>query len=151
MNTQIILLAHNIRSLWNVGSFFRSSDAFDVEKIYLTGYTATPPRREISKTAIGAEQWVKWEYQKDPLELINHLQNEGWSIVGLELADDAIPLSEYEPPEKVCLVLGHEVTGISEEILKVCNDTVMIPMLGKKESLNVSVALGIALDRIRNH
>lgn len=149
-NTQIILLAHNIRSLWNVGSFFRTADAMQVEKIYLTGYTAVPPRREISKTAIGAEDWIDWEYQEDPIATISTLKKGGWKIVGLELTDNAQKVSEYESPEKVCLVLGHEVTGVPEEIIKLCDDVIYIPMHGKKESLNVSVAAGIALDRLRN-
>ena len=146
---QICLIAHNIRSLWNIGSLFRTSDAFNIKKIYLTGYTATPPRREITKTAIGAEQWVDWEYQKDSMKVINFLKNDGWTIVGLELTDDAIHVSEYESPKKVALLLGHEVTGIPQEQLDACDQTIMIPMLGKKESLNVTVAAGIALHTIR--
>lgn len=142
---KICLLAHNIRSLWNVGSLFRTSDAFAVEKIYLTGYTAVPPRREISKTALGAEDWIEWEYEKDPEIIISTLKKEGWKIVGLEITNDAEDVSRFETPEKVCLVLGHEVTGIPDSILKLCDATVMIPMRGKKESLNVSVAAGIAL------
>jgi len=142
---KIRVLAHNIRSLWNVGSFFRTADAFGVEKLYLTGYTATPPRREISKTAIGAEEWIDWEYTEDPIKLISALKADGWTIVALELTDSAQSINDYVAPAKTCLVLGHEVTGVSEEILSVCDDTVMIPMLGKKESLNVSVATGIAL------
>ena len=151
MDKEIIVVAHNIRSLWNVGSFFRTADAFNVAKLYLTGYTAIPPRREISKTAIGAEQWIPWEQQDDVASLLNGLKADGWNIVGLELTDDAIALSKYKPKEKTCLVLGHEVTGISEELLALCDETIMSPMLGKKESLNVSVAAGIALNGLRNH
>jgi 23S rRNA (guanosine2251-2'-O)-methyltransferase len=147
---QIILLAHNIRSLWNVGSFFRTADAMAVEKIILTGYTAQPPRREISKTAIGAEDWIDWEYKEDPIETINQLKSDGWTVVGLELTDNAQKISEYKASEKICLVLGHEVTGVPEEIIRLCDSVVYIPMHGKKESLNVSVAAGIALDRLRN-
>lgn len=147
---RIVLLAHNIRSLWNVGSFFRTADAMSVEKIYLTGYTATPPRREISKTAIGAEEWIDWEYQEDATKVIEGLKDEGWKVVGLEITESAQKVSEYVSPEKVCLVLGHEVTGVPEEIVKLCDDIVYIPMHGMKESLNVSVAAGIALDRLRN-
>jgi len=150
LKPKIRLLAHNIRSLWNVGSFFRTADALGVEKIYLTGYTATPPRREISKTAIGAEEWIEWEYAKDPLEVIAQLKAEGWKLVGLELAEDAISIQDFLPFDKVCLVVGHEITGVPEEILAKCDDTVAIPMHGKKESLNVSVAAGIALQQLRN-
>ncbi|PIR53683.1 RNA methyltransferase [Candidatus Peregrinibacteria bacterium CG10_big_fil_rev_8_21_14_0_10_42_8] len=151
MEKRIVLLAHNIRSLWNVGSFFRTSDAFCVEKIFLTGYTATPPRREISKTAIGAEEWIKWEYQEDPTLLIKTLKNDGWTILALEITDQAQSIHEYSPSAKTCLVLGHEVTGVPSDILALCDSTVMIPMMGKKESLNVSVAAGIALSHLKKH
>ena len=145
---KIVLVAHNIRSLWNVGSLFRTSDCFGIEKIYLTGYTATPPRREISKTAIGAEKWIDWEYEKDPVKVIKQKKKEGYRIIALELTDDAVNISDYSPPEKICLILGHEVTGVPKELLKLANDTIMIPMLGKKESLNVSTATGIALHHL---
>ena len=150
MEPRVILLAHNIRSLWNVGSFFRTADAMGIEKIYLAGYTAQPPRREISKTAIGAEDWIDWEYKEDPIQAINDLKEDGWKVVGLELEEGEQKIADYSPTEKICLVLGHEVTGVPEEIIKLCDDVVYIPMHGKKESLNVSVALGIALDRLRN-
>ena len=150
MEPRVILLAHNIRSLWNVGSFFRTADAMGIEKIYLAGYTAQPPRREISKTAIGAEDWIDWEDKEDPIQAINDLKEDGWKVVGLELEEGAQKIADYSPTEKICLVLGHEVTGVPEEIIKLCDDVVYIPMHGKKESLNVSVALGIALDRLRN-
>ena len=150
MKHRIILLAHNIRSLWNVGSFFRTADSFAVEKIYLTGYTATPPRREISKTAINAEEWVPWHYEKDPLAIIDSLKKDGWRILGLEQSKNSVDLSSYQPSEKECLILGHEILGIPEELLAVCDATVEIPMHGKKESLNVAVAAGIALHHLRN-
>lgn len=147
---RIRVLAHNIRSLWNVGSLFRTADAMDVEKIYLTGYTALPPRREISKTAIGAEEWIAWEHAKNPFDVMTELQDKKWKIVALELTEEAVPLSSYTYSGDVCLVLGHEVTGVPEELLACCDETVYIPMHGKKESLNVAVATGIALDRLRN-
>lgn len=150
MPKEITLLAHNIRSLWNVGSLFRTADAMGVGMVYLSGYTAVPPRREISKTAIGAEQWIPWEFQKDPLTIINTLKSDGYKIVALELTDTAQNISEYKASEKVCLVLGHEVDGVPDDLLQECDDVVFILMHGKKESLNVSVAAGIALDRLRN-
>lgn len=149
MSKSIVVLAHNIRSLWNVGSFFRTADAMGVSKLYFSGYTATPPRREISKTAIGAEEWIAWEYQADPLDVIRQLKAEGFRIVGLELTDSAISISQYSSDEDICLVVGHEVTGVPKDILQACDDVVYIPMHGQKESLNVSVALGIALHRLR--
>lgn len=147
-NSSIVLLGYNIRSLWNVGSLFRTSDAFGVEKIYLSGYTATPPRREISKTAIGAEEWIPWAYEKDPTKVITNLKENGYSIIGLELTSDAVDISNFNAPEKVCLLLGHEVTGIPQELLALCDQKVQIPMKGKKESLNVAVTAGIALFQI---
>lgn len=141
----IVLLAHNIRSLWNVGSFFRTADCFGVDKIYLSGYTGLPPRREISKTAIGAEEWIPWEFTEDPLDTIDHLKKTGYRIVGLEITPGSIALSNYKPPEKVCLLVGNEVLGMDEEFLALCDDVIHIPMQGRKESLNVSVATGIAL------
>lgn len=148
---QIVLLAHNIRSLWNVGSFFRTADAFAVEKIYLTGYTATPPRREIAKTALGADEWIPWEYEKDPHVIFTRLKAEGWRIVALEQAEGSVNIAEYMPSEKICLILGHEVLGVPQDLLSASDDVIHIPMLGKKESLNVSVASGIALERLRSN
>ena len=150
MKRNITLIAHNIRSLWNVGSLFRTSDCFGVEKLYLTGYTATPPRREISKTAIGAEEWIPWEQADDPKEVIEQKRKDGYRIVALELTDDAVEIAKYEPPEKVCLIIGHEVTGVSDDLLKLADDVIKIPMFGKKESLNVSVATGITLNHLAN-
>lgn len=146
---RIRLLAHNVRSLWNVGSFFRTADAFAVEKIYLTGYTGIPPRKEITKTAIGAEEWIAWEHCKDPLEILQQLKRENWSVVGLELTENAIDITDYEPSNDVCLIVGHELTGIPQEILDLCDTIVQINMLGEKESLNVAVATGIALHHLR--
>jgi|TARA_Y100000310_G_scaffold337748_1_gene425633 tRNA G18 (ribose-2'-O)-methylase SpoU len=133
-----------------VGSFFRTCDAFGVSKLILTGYTATPPRREISKTAIGAEEWIPWEHHKDPLEVITQLKQEGWGIVGLEITDNAQGINNYNAPDKVCLIVGHEVKGVPKEVLEKCDEVVSIPMKGKKESLNVSVAAGVALNKITN-
>ena len=146
---KIRFFGHNIRSLWNVGSFFRTCDAMKVEKIYLTGYTGVPPRKEITKTAIGAEDFVKWEQHIEPLPILQKLKKQGWSLVALEITKDAIDISEYEPSDKVCLIVGHELTGVPDDILSLCDDVVFIPMLGKKESLNVAVAAGIALHQIR--
>lgn len=149
MDRSIRLLAHNIRSLWNVGAFFRTCDALKIEKLYLTGYTGAPPRKEISKVAIGAEETVPFETAMDPLDVIKTLKSEGWQIVALEITKDAVPLKEFKPSDKICLVVGHEIEGVSPEMLALCDATVMIPMLGSKESLNVAVATGIALHHLR--
>lgn len=149
MGRHIRLLAHNIRSLGNVGSFFRTGDAFGVERIYLTGYTGLPPRKEISKTSLGADEWTPWEHADDPMTVLRALKDEGWTTLALELTPDAVDLLDYAVPDKVCLVLGHEVEGVSDDLLSACDATVRIPMLGKKESLNVAVAAGVALHRLR--
>ncbi|MDD5041700.1 MAG: RNA methyltransferase [Candidatus Peribacteraceae bacterium] len=150
MHRSVVLLAHSIRSLWNVGSFFRTCDAFRVEKIVLTGYTATPPRREISKTALGAEKTVPWEQAADPKAVIAKLKKRGFTIIALEQARGAVDLKDYDPPSRICLIVGHEVLGVPKELLKLCDSVVHIPMHGKKESLNVSVAAGIALHHLRS-
>jgi 23S rRNA (guanosine2251-2'-O)-methyltransferase len=140
------LLAHNVRSLWNVGSFFRTADACGVERIYLTGYTGCPPRKEISKTAIGAEEFVEWEHHKDPVPLIRTLKKKGWQIIALEQTKDAIPLFSFHPSSQPqLLIVGHELDGIPDPLLSLADSIVEIPMCGKKESLNVAVATGIAL------
>lgn len=149
MDRSIVLFAHNIRSMWNVGSFFRTCDAFAVEKIFLTGYTAHPPRKEISKTAIGAEEHVAWESHQDPIPVLKSLKEEGWSLVALELTKESISLPDFKPHAKTCLIVGHELTGVPEDILSLCDDVVAIGMLGHKESLNVAVAAGIALHHLR--
>lgn len=149
MARKICLLAHNVRSLWNVGSFFRTCDAMNVEKIYLTGYTGIPPRQEISKVAIGAEEFVPWEQCVEPLEILRKLKADGWSLVALEITPDAVDIIEHKPKDNVCLIVGHELTGVPPEILSLCDAVVMIPMLGQKESLNVAVAAGIALHQLR--
>jgi tRNA G18 (ribose-2'-O)-methylase SpoU len=148
---RISLLAYNVRSLWNVGAFFRTCDAFAVEKIYLTGYTGHPPRKEITKTAIGAQDHVAWEHAIDPVPVVQKLKEDGWSIVALELTADALPLTDYRAAKKVCLLVGHELTGVPPELLSLCDCVLKIPMLGTKESLNVAVAAGIALHHLRMH
>ncbi len=143
---RITLLAHNIRSLWNVGSFFRTADAFGVKEIWLSGYTGKPPRREISKTALGAENWVPWRYVEDSAEAMKEFASAGGRIVALEQTSRAIDIAQYKvPATDLLLVLGNEVRGVSEDLLKLCDDHVQIPMQGKKQSLNVSVAAGVAL------
>src|SRR6266849_583860 len=103
MKRRLCFLAHNVRSLWNVGSFFRTCDAFAVERIYLTGYTGRPPRKEITKTALGAEDTVPWEHADDPLPILLSLREDGWSILPLELTENAQNLPSFTPPEKLCL------------------------------------------------
>ncbi len=147
-NRQFFVIAHNIRSLLNVGSIFRTADAFGVTKIYLTGYTGTPGnilhKNRMAKVALGAESWVPWEYQKSPGRLIKKLKSDGVNIIALEKTQGAMNLSKFKPKFPLALVLGEEVRGVSPALLKLCDKVVQIPMLGKKESLNVSVAFGVA-------
>ena len=141
----IVIVAHNMRSLWNVGSLFRSADAFSLQHIHLTGYTASPPRMEISKTALGAEQWILWTKDIDPADVIQRRRDEGYEIVALEKTDTSIDIHSHHPIKPICLILGHEVLGVNDELIKLSDTVVHIPMLGKKSSLNVSVAAGISL------
>lgn len=148
--TPIILVAHNIRSLWNVGSFFRTADAFGVTHVHLTGYTPAPPRKEITKTAIGADEWIPWSKDEDVLAVIKQRKAEGYRVVALELGEKSIPIAQSKPENPVCIVVGHEILGVPEEVQKACDEVVHIPMLGRKKSLNVSVAAGIALFHYRS-
>lgn len=153
----IIVIAHNIRSTHNVGAIFRTAEGFGVSHIILSGYTPYPVvahdsrlphiaaklQSQIHKTALGAEELVPFSYQQTPR--IPELAAEGYRIVGLEQAPTSISLSTYTSPEKIALILGEEVHGIPQELLEQCQDILEIPMAGKKESFNVSVAAGIAL------
>lgn len=145
----IILIAHNIRSLFNIGSLFRSADCFGISKIYLTGYTAQPPRKEISKTALGAELTIPWEYSRQLPRVIRKLQSEQTTVVALETSTMASPLHEFKSLSSVAILVGNEVTGLSKSHLALCNEIVQIPMLGTKESLNVSIAASIAMYALR--
>lgn len=141
------VVLHNVRSMHNVGAAFRSSDAFGIDEILISGFTPAPPRPEISKTAIGAEKHVEWRSIGEPERELSSLKEEGYRIVGLEQTTGSVLLPDYcMPPEgKICLVFGNEVTGVDEEILSIIDDFVEIPQFGHKHSLNVSVAVGVAL------
>lgn len=142
----MITIAHNIRSMHNVGAIFRNAAAFNVEKLYLTGITATPPRKEIQKVALGAEDLVAWE-QGDIREVITRLRAEGYLVYGLETGAGALAIEDARAKlegKKLALVLGHEADGIDPETQALLDGLIEIPM-GKKRSLNVSVASGIAM------
>lgn len=138
------VICDNIRSLENVGSIFRTSDALGVDKIYLCGITGQPPQDKIAKTALGAEKTVPFEYQKQIGRLIDKLKKEGVQIVALEQDKNAIIYTELRPEFPLALIMGNEVDGISKKILKKTDKIIVLPMRGKKESLNVSVAFGVA-------
>ena len=142
----IYVLCDNIRSIFNVGAIFRTSDAAFVEKIYLTGYTPYPPRKEIEKVALGATETVPWEYYKDPMEIVLKLKNEKIKIAVLEITNEQNLIWNARPADfTLCLVLGNEITGVSKEIIDMADMSFEIPMLGMKQSLNVSVAYGVAV------
>lgn len=146
LNDHFVLWLHNIRSLHNVGAAFRNADAFGIKEVFLSGYTPTPPRSEITKTAIGAEEHVLWSYIEEPGIKVKELKSNGYQLVGLEQTDSSELLSEFEPAgEKICLILGNEVTGIDPDFIPLLDSAVEIPQFGMKHSLNVSVACGVAL------
>ena len=155
------LIALDIRSLHNVGAIFRSADAFSVEKLYLCGITGVPPRKEISKTALGSEQRVVWEYTQDVNLLVEELKQNGFLIIALETGDRSVSIIsilrnlnikvDEVGNKKIVLIVGNEVEGISTSVLDLCDSIVNIPMTGDKKSLNVSVATGIALFAIQTN
>lgn len=145
---QIHLVAINIRSALNVGSFFRSADAFGIHKIWLTGYSPTPEHEAVKKTALGAEATVAWEKVVDPIACLGRLRAEGVRIIGLERTKGAKDLASYKPSCPCAIVVGNEVEGLSKMQMACCDDIVEITQVGMKESLNVSVAAGIAMWRL---
>ena len=140
----LVVVLDNIRSRENVGSIFRTADAVGVSTIYLCGITPTPPHEKISKTALGAETLVPWEYHKQTWRLIKKLKERGYQIAALEKTKSAENIFNFKPKFPLALVLGNEVEGLSFQTLKYCDKTIAIPMYGQKESLNVAVAFGVA-------
>lgn len=156
MKKEICLILYNIRSAHNVGSIFRTADAASVSHVYLTGYTPSPidrfnrERKDISKVALGAEKTVPWTHTENIEEVISELKKKGFTIIALEQDKKSVDYKTIRISQKSLLILGEEVNGIPKSILKKCDIIAEIPMRGKKESLNVSVAAGIALFRIYN-
>ena len=144
---ELYLIAHNIRSLHNVGSIFRNADAFGVTKVFLTGYTGTPPDSRLAKVALGAEEFVPWEYKKSLARVVKKLRAEKVKIAVLEnnVNYKVTSLAKYKPKFPLALILGEETKGNTKTILDLADDILEIPMHGQKESLNVSVACGVAL------
>jgi tRNA G18 (ribose-2'-O)-methylase SpoU len=145
--TPIIIVLDDIRSLHNIGSVFRTSDAFLIEKIYLCGITATPPNKEIHKTALGATDTVAWQYKENVVELISDLKNENCEVLAIEQVENATFLNNFvvEKDKKYALIFGNEVYGVSQEAVQNCHGTIEIPQLGTKHSLNISVSAGIVV------
>jgi len=160
---EIILIAHNLRSTHNVGSLLRTAEGLGVRKVILSGYTPYPMHdndrrlpheagklgKQINKTALGAEDMIKWEYHADILPVLAKLKKDGYMVAALEQAEDAHLLHKYHPPHKIALLVGREVEGIEREILDACDVALEIPMFGKKESYNVVQAAAMALFHCR--
>lgn len=142
-----VIVLDNIRSHSNVGSVFRTADAFLTARIYLCGITACPPHREIQKTALGATGSVEWKYFKNTMDAILELRSEGYRIVGIEQAEGSVPLDEItlEENQRYALVFGHEVNGVDQKVIDVCDYVVEIPQFGTKHSFNIAVSAGIVL------
>jgi 23S rRNA (guanosine2251-2'-O)-methyltransferase len=145
--TPMVVVLDNIRSCNNIGSVFRTSDALLVEKIYLCGITATPPNKEIHKTALDAEKSVAWEYVEDTEEVVKKLQQEGYKVFAVEQVENSISLPDFQPSdnEKLALVFGNEVKGVQQKVVNLCDGAIEIPQYGTKHSFNVSVSAGIVL------
>jgi len=143
----VVCVLDNIRSQHNIGSIFRTADAFNVSKVILCGITATPPNREISKTALGATESVEWKYYDTVLAAIDELKDDGYQIVAVEQAEGSLPLQRFVPEkgEKLALVFGNEVMGVSDQAMEIADACIEIPQFGTKHSLNVSVTAGIIL------
>ena len=143
----VIAVLENIRSAYNVGSVFRTADAFLIESIYITGYTAKPPHKEITKTALGAQDSVDWKYFDTTKAAIEHLKKDGYKIFAVEQVLGSIPLQNIDnlSVNKIAFIFGNEVTGVEQEIIALCDGCVEIPQFGMKHSLNISVAAGIVL------
>ncbi|WP_211659210.1 TrmH family RNA methyltransferase [Phytoactinopolyspora halophila] len=161
----IVVLAHNLRSVFNVGSLLRTSDVFAVERVYVTGFTPYPSQsddsrdpalqarltKRIAKSAAGAERTMPVTHQPDVYALLESLRTDGYTVAGLEIDDGAVTIAEYHPPDRIALLLGDEVRGIDASLREHCDVLLQVPMYGQKSSLNVSVAAGVALYCLRTH
>jgi len=145
--TPLIIILDNIRSLNNIGSVFRTSDAFLVEKIYLCGITATPPHNDIRKTALGSTKTVDWEYAEHTLDVINILKSENVKVISIEQAENATMLNDFQPEanQKYALVFGNEVKGVAQDVVDTSDVVIEIPQFGTKHSLNISVSCGVVV------
>jgi len=144
---KVVIILDNIRSMHNIGSVFRSADAFLMEKIYLCGITATPPQKEIHKTALGATESVSWSYHKETLEAIAEVRAQGYTILAIEQTEKAETLGSYsiDTQKKYALIFGHEVKGVDQNVVDACDEVIEIPQEGTKHSLNISVSAGVVL------
>ncbi|MEL6916245.1 MAG: RNA methyltransferase [Bacteroidota bacterium] len=145
--TPVVIILDNIRSLNNIGAVFRTADAFLIKKIYVCGITATPPHKDIHKTALGATESVDWEYRENTRELVEELKSNDYKTLAIEQAENALMLNSVVPKtsEKYALVFGNEVKGVAQEVVSICDEVVEIPQYGTKHSLNISVSVGIVI------
>ncbi len=143
----VVAILENIRSAYNVGSVFRTADAFLIKSVFITGYTAKPPHKEITKTALGAQDSVDWKYFENTKAAIEHLKQNHYKIYAVEQVDDSITLENLykQSFEKIAFIFGNEVTGVDQEIISLCDGSIEIPQFGMKHSLNISVAAGIVM------
>lgn len=154
MKKVVHLLLHNIRSTHNVGSILRTADAVGLEKVIMSGFTPTPldrfgrARKDVAKVALGAETSIKWEYKEDVVEVIEEYKSQGFEVIALEQNENSVDYKEVKVEKPTLVILGNEPKGIEEDVLRLCDTIAEIPMMGKKESLNVSVATGVFLFRI---
>jgi tRNA G18 (ribose-2'-O)-methylase SpoU len=145
--TPVLVILDNIRSLNNIGAVFRTCDAFAIEKIYLCGITAQPPHRDIRKTALGATETVEWAYKESTLQLVEELKEKGVHVLAIEQVEGSISLQDFQLTDhhKLAIVFGNEVEGVQQAVVDACNDSLEIPQLGTKHSLNISVSAGVVL------
>jgi tRNA G18 (ribose-2'-O)-methylase SpoU len=143
----LIIILENIRSSFNVGSILRSAECFGVQEVILTGYTATPENHKVAKSAMGVEDFVRWTYEESTLTCLSHLKKKGFKTFALEKVDGAININDFHSIEPAAIVLGNEEFGVSKEVLQHVEDTLEIPLVGRKNSLNVSVAAAIAIQK----
>ncbi|HSP83697.1 MAG TPA: RNA methyltransferase [Gillisia sp.] len=145
--TPLIVILDNVRSLNNIGSVFRTCDAFLIKKVYLCGITATPPHKDIHKTALGATETVTWEFNADTREVVKDLQQEGIEVFAVEQAENAIMLQEFTPSsgKTIAVIFGNEVKGVQQGVVDACNGVIEIPQHGSKHSLNIAVSAGIII------
>ncbi|MBO7160757.1 MAG: RNA methyltransferase [Paludibacteraceae bacterium] len=143
----LVMVLDNVRSLHNIGSIFRTADAFRVEHIYLCGITATPPHAEIHKTALGAENSVEWTFFEDTIDAVKHLQTQGFIVYAVEQAENSIELTNLtlDPTKQYAMVVGNEVKGVGQAVVDACQGCIEIPQFGTKHSLNVSIAAGLVM------
>ncbi len=144
---ELVVVLHDVRSMHNVGAAFRNADAFGIRKLILSGYTPKPPRAEISKTAIGAEEFVEWESADQISDSLQELKSVGYNLLGIEQTDQSILITDFNLPKnkKICLIFGNEVTGLDQDVFPLIDEFVEIPQYGNKHSLNVSVSIGVTL------